>query len=188
MGVQGSPRLARLPPSPCGRPGGMLEPSGELQGAGRAARGDRTHRAELLGSVLHAPGSGSRRRLQLSKPRMRGCRPAAAQRQPAPRPSPWDPQANWPLPSSFHARIDPAQGSAPGERKGVQTQPSGPSSYSPASTSDLYFHVAPTPGPSSASAPTPSSQHPLSRPWILTLRVLPKPRICWSGILPTLFL
>lgn len=92
-GSEGSPRLARLPLSPCGRPGGLREPSGELRGAGREARGDRTHRAELLGSVLHAPGSGSRRRLQPSEPRMRGCRPAAAQRQPAPRPSPWDPQA-----------------------------------------------------------------------------------------------
>lgn len=93
MGVRRSLRLAKLPLTPCGRPGGRRGPSGELWGAGREARGDRTHRAELLGSVLHAPGSGSRRRLQPSEPRMRGCRPAAAQRQPAPRPSPWDPQA-----------------------------------------------------------------------------------------------
>lgn len=101
-------------------------------------------------------------------PRLRSASP-----RPAPVPGTPKPNPRWPRPSSVHARIGPAPGSAPGERKGVQTQPSEPGS---SSTHQLVFSidVAPISWPSCASAPLPLS-HPLSRPWILTLGVFSIP-------------
>lgn len=65
-----------------------------LDGRRAATPGDRTHRAELLGSVLHAPGSGRGAGCSLvspacaaAAPRLRSASPAPP-RPPGPRPSP----------------------------------------------------------------------------------------------------
>lgn len=87
-------------------------------------------------------------------PRLRSASPRPAPVTGTPKPNP-----SWPRPSLFHARIYPAQGSAHGERKGVQTQPSG-TWFLTSLTSDLYLDVAPTPWPFSAPAHT-SAQPPI---------------------------
>ena len=145
----GGPRLGTAPSHPGQgrrdyRPSGRQSWSGSSPGAGRGRRGaprrGRTHRAELLCSVLHAPGSGSGTGCSpvspacaAAAPRLRSASPALP-RPPGPRPSPqpgpaprpprpggsqprtqfWDAGSPLPLPTLPPTQSGPPKGHSPG--------------------------------------------------------------------------
>lgn len=110
----GGPRLGTAPSYPGQgrrdyRPRGRQRWSGSCPAAGHGRRGaprrGRTHRAELLCSVLHAPGSGSGTGCSpvspacaAAAPRLRSASPAPP-RPPGPRPSPQPPARPRPSPA-----------------------------------------------------------------------------------------